>query len=266
MASGEYKPVGLVAFMTDYERQADEFDQRQREHEQRAEAAREAEWTAMLARIKARVESPEYQHELARREMAERAEAERSRIYHYERQLERLSAEHVKYVRQHTDDDLWPRDPIPSIWEQLANEWDWVSHVFLVGPTESQKTTTMHWAAMHWACDGGTVRRTTAPRVHTLKGERLEQLRKCGLLLLDQIHLVEGMPDWQVTPVIDLIDYRYETTGTMLAAGTVNPNEMGGIIGVEVRRRFGLRLSTAGSDEDETNSNSEPSKGSEETR
>jgi hypothetical protein len=245
MASGSK----LKRLMANYNQRVSDFNRRQREHEAKQKKADDAEWTAMLARIRTRVESPEYQEMVARKEMARIKAAEAERLIHYRRQLERLSSEHVKFVRRHTDGDLWPTKPIPSIWEQLASEWDWKSHVFLVGPTESQKTTTMHWAAMHWACDGGTVRRTTAPRVHTLRGENLEALRKCGLLLIDQMHLVEGMPDWQVTPVIDLIDYRYEEGDTMMASGTVNPDEMEGLIGGEVRRRFGLRLGTEGSQE-----------------
>ena len=50
--------------------------------------------------------------------------------------------------------------------------------------------------------------------------------------------------DWQVGPVIDLIDFRYQDEACTIAAGTSDPEGMKGIIGEEVGRRFALRLTT----------------------
>ena len=60
----------------------------------------------------------------------------------------------------------------------------------------------------------------------------------------DELHRVASAPDWQVGPVIDLIDYRYQTGEPILAAGTAEPRAMGGLLGREVLRRFRHRVTT----------------------
>jgi hypothetical protein len=52
------------------------------------------------------------------------------------------------------------------------------------------------------------------------------------------------MPAWQVAPVIDLIDYRYQQKRIIIAAGTIAPKFMVGLLGEDVKRRFPLRLAS----------------------
>jgi hypothetical protein len=230
--------------LTPFEKRRAAFEASQSEAIRRSNDLEAAEFARTLARIERQVTDPEYQRRRAMKQMEQQHEAERERRVNYDRQLSRLSRHHVREVRRYTDSALMPLHPGPELLRWLSCEWDWSSSVFLVGPTGSAKTTAMTWAAMHWACDGGDVQHVTALQICRANGDELRALQRADLLLLDQVHLIDGMPDWQVGPAIELIDHRFQADDVTIAAGTAEPDAMGGIIGAEVRRRFSHGRST----------------------
>jgi hypothetical protein len=229
---------------TPYEKRADAFNAVQDAAEAKAKVAADREFTRSLEAIRARVESPEYQEALrARLRDDERRKAREARD-ELERRLGRLPRAHVGFVRKHCDPGLQPLDPVPDIWAQLRDRWDGEESVFLLGPTDTQKTTTAVWAAMRWAETGRDVWHTTALRVCRESYETVKVYQDVSLLILDELHRLQGMPPWQVGPAVDLIDRRYGEGLTTIACGTVSPEKMTAVLGEEVRRRFGLRLAT----------------------
>lgn len=200
----------------------------------------------IMALIGARVNSPEYQARVAREDRARAAAELRARRLEYERKIEFLSRRHVGYVRRYCDADLMPRPPVPTVWAKLIAEWDWYSSVILVGPTGTQKSTTATWACMRLACDGLSVRRTTALRVAQAPRETLEEWHRVDVLVVDELHRLDGEPEWKRGPVWDLIDYRYESTGTTIVCATVGPEATADLAGAEVLRRIPLKLTTEG--------------------
>jgi hypothetical protein len=204
------------------------------------------ELQALMARIGAQVDSPEYQARVAREDRQRAQDALQARRRDYERRIEFLSPLHVGYVRRYCDADLMPLPPVPTVWAKLIAEWDWTSSVILVGPTGTQKSTTATWACMRLACDGLSVRRTTALRVAQATRETLEEWRSTDVLVVDELHRLDGEPEWKRGPVWDLIDYRYESTGTTIVCATVGPEATADLAGAEVLRRIPLKLTTEG--------------------
>lgn len=209
------------------------------------EAQNRREWSELVERLRKRFESPEGRRAAQeyRRAMDE-AEAIEARQT-YERRLEGLSGAHVPYVRANIDRSGRPKPSAFPIWLDLAAQWDWSTWVFLVGPTGCGKTTAMTWAGMHWARHHGTVMHTTAARVCRAEGEHLAELRTCGLLLLDEVHRLGGLPAWQVAPVWDLIIWREEhPPAPIIAGGKAAAGNMEKLVGKEIKRRFPMRLSS----------------------
>ncbi len=199
------------------------------------------ELQSIMARIKAQVEEPAYQERVAREELARLEGEHRDREAEYNRRIERLSRLHIGFVREHCD-DLEPREPIPVIWRKLMTEWDWQQSVFLVGETETQKTTAATWASMRLARDGRTVAHTTALRIATAHAETLREWQEVSALTIDELHRLKGAPEWKVGPVWDLIDARYQSKGITFVLGTVDPKAMETLAGAEVLRRIPLKL------------------------
>ncbi len=199
------------------------------------------ELQAIMLRIKSQVEDPAYQERVAREELADLERARQAKAAEFSRRIERLSPLHVGFVRQHCD-DLTPREPIPAVWRKLMNEWDWTSSVFLVGETETQKTTAATWASMCIAKAGGTVAHTTALRIATATAETLAEWQEVRVLTIDELHRLRGAPEWKVGPVWDLIDHRYQSKGITFVLGTVDPKAMMTLAGAEVLRRIPLKL------------------------
>jgi hypothetical protein len=213
------------------------------------------ELAAIMACIGAQVDDPEYQARVAREDRQRAQDALQARRRDYERRIEFLSPLHVGYVRRYCDADLMPLPPVPMVWAKLIAEWDWTSSVILVGPTGTQKSTTATWACMRLACDGLSVRRTTALRVAQATRETLEEWHKVDALVVDELHRLgadpqrpgsKGQPDWKRDPVWDLIDYRYESKGTTIVCATVGPEATADLAGAEVLRRIPLKLTTEG--------------------
>jgi len=200
------------------------------------------ELRTLMARIKAQVETPEYQERVAREQLTALEDARRAREAAYMRRVEQLSRLHVGYVRQHCDANLMPVGRVPEIWAKLIAVWNWRDSVLMVGPTLTQKTTAATWAAMWCACDRETVAHVTAIRIATAPPDVLDEWRAAGLLIVDELHRLQGQPDWKVAPVWDLIDYRYQDMGTTMVLGTVDPDAMGHLAGAEVLRRIPLKL------------------------
>ena len=192
--------------------------------------------------------TPEQQARVASLEEDERQRLAAQADLKYQRQLERLSPVHVRAVLEGCDRNLAPITT-PEIQRQLIEQWDGKQSVFLLGRTGIGKTYTATWAAMRAARGGSSVASTTPARICEASLQGLIDLRKTTLLVIDQLHTLRSpagkdLPAWKVTPIIDLIDYRYEQMLTTLAAGTIGPESMVDVLGEDVRRRFPLRLAS----------------------
>jgi len=199
-------------------------------------------FSELFERMKDDASDPEAQERYRAEQVRRRHDKDHKRFREYERSLHRLSRLHVSLVREHTDGACMPTDPVPRIWQQLIDRWNWRDSVFLVGPTSTQKTTVATWAAMWCALDGESVTHTTALRVATASEDDLKAWRKTDLLILDEVHRLSEQPAWKIAPVWDLIDFRYQDMSTTIGCGTVDPDAMLDIAGSEVLRRFGLKL------------------------
>lgn len=204
------------------------------------------ELQAIMARIGAQVDDPEYQRRVALEDRQRAQDAIQARRRDYERRIELLSQRHVGYVRRYCDADLMPIPPVPQIWAKLVAQWDWTSSVILVGPTGTQKSTTATWACMRSACDGLSVMRTTALRIAQAPRETVDEWHATDILVVDELHRLDGEPEWKRGPVWDLIDCRYESRGTTIVCATVGPEATTDLAGAEVLRRISLKLTTKG--------------------
>ncbi len=201
-----------------------------------------------LRELKKKWETPEYQDHVAQQEQAEREHRAHQAEYAYRRQIENLSRLHVKAVIAGCDASL---NPITTteIQRKLIAKWDGVQSVFLLGRTGIGKTYAATWGAMRQARKGRDVASATPDRVARLSLEALIRLQKTDVVILDQLHTLRSSagrdePSWKVSPVVDLIDYRYENELTTIGAGTVEPEEMFAVLGDDMRRRFPLRLAS----------------------
>jgi DNA replication protein DnaC len=201
-----------------------------------------------IADLRRKWETPEYQEHVATQEREQADLEARQADMEYHKRLESLSLIHVRAVQAGCTPEL---NPITTteIQRKVIASWDGVKSMFLLGETGVGKTYTATWCAMRAAKAGRDVMSTTATKVAQMSLEGLIRLRGTGLLILDQLHTLRSpsgkdMPAWQVAPVIDLIDHRYEQELTTIAAGTRAPEDMFDILGDDVRRRFPVRLSS----------------------
>jgi DNA replication protein DnaC len=201
-----------------------------------------------IRELQAKWATPEYQAYVAQQAREAEHQAELQADLQYRRSIERLSPVHVKAVLGGCDADL---NPITTtdLQRKVIAQWDGVTSLFLLGRTGVGKTYAGTWAAMRLARGGKDVASTTALRVAQESLEGLLTLRKVGVLVLDQLHTLRSpagrdAPAWQVTPVVDLIDYRYEHQLVTIGAGTIAPDRMVDLLGADVKRRFPLRLAS----------------------
>jgi DNA replication protein DnaC len=212
-----------------------------------------------IRELRKRWESPDYQAHVADVEQQEQQDRAHREDAWYTRQLERLSEHHVKAVRRGCTPDLVPLTTTEiqrmalGKWTTPEGDtppgWDGVKSIFLLGKTEVGKTYLATWMAMRQAKRGLDCASTTAARVSTLSFESLLVVRKVDVLILDQLHTLRSpsgrdAPAWQVSPVVDLIDYRYEHDLTTIGAGTIDPENMVDLLGADVRRRFPMRIAS----------------------
>ena len=206
----------------------------------------EIDFPAFLAELQRKHSTPEYQaHAAKRREEEAQRQADMLEA-EYRRNIEALSPIHVDAVLAGCTRDLTPITTT-DIQRKVIAKWDGVQSLFLLGQTGVGKTYTATWCAMKGAKAGRSVASTTATRVCTASHDGLNVLRSVSVLVLDQLHTLQSpegrsMPAWQVSPVIDLIDYRYEQKRTTIAAGTISPKPMFDLLGKDVKRRFPVRL------------------------
>jgi len=202
--------------------------------------------TADLIRdLRRRLDTPEYQEGVAEYEREQRRLEAQQQAMQYERQLERLSPEHVDAVTRGCDAELKPISTTEI--QRKALGWDGVQSIFLLGETGVGKTYTATWLAMRAVRGGRDCIATTATRISRASDDQLKAMHEVDVLIIDQLHTLESpsgkaVPAWQVAPVIDLIDYRHEQRLTTIAAGTVGAEKMfDEILGQDVRRRFPQR-------------------------
>jgi DNA replication protein DnaC len=196
--------------------------------------------------------SPEFQAEAAKRREEDAERERREKAIAYNRQLERLSPFHVEAVQVGCNKGLTPLTTT-DIQRQVMDKWDGVESMFLLGVTAIGKTYAATWCAMRAARRGLEVASTTALRVCEATAGKMMVYRQADLLILDQLHTLRSpsgkdMPAWQVAPVVDLIDWRYERKLITIAAGTVGPDAMVEILGEDVNRRFPRRLTSESTD------------------
>lgn len=68
------------------------------------------------------------------------------------------------------------------------------------------------------------------------------RLEETGLLLIDELHRMDALPDWLRSELIGVIDHRYRELKPMAAAGTLPPSEILDVVGIEVVKRFKHRI------------------------
>lgn len=198
--------------------------------------------------LQRRLSTPDHQEGLDNYEREKKETAAAQFSIWYRQQLERLSPIHVEAVQLGCTSDLTPITTTEIQCKALP--WDGVESIFLLGKTGVGKTYTATWLAMRATKGGRDCMATTPSRVCRASFEQLTAISKIDVLILDQLHTLESpagkaVPAWQVAPVVDLIDYRYERRLTTIAAGTVGAEKMfDKILGQDVRRRFPMRLSS----------------------
>lgn len=210
--------------------------------------ADEVDFPTWLEALRVRHCSPEFQAVAEAGREETRLHEERQRAILQRRRFEKLSPFHVDAIRSGCDAELKPLTTT-EIMRAVIAEWDGVQSMFLLGGTGNGKTYTATWCAMRAILRGDDAESVTAIRICGASPERLSVLRSVHTLVIDQLHTLRSpagkdMPAWQVAPVIDLIDYRYEHELTTIAAGTVSPDAMVDLLGEDVRRRFTVRLSS----------------------
>ena len=201
-----------------------------------------------IERLRAKQTTPEFQAIAAERRAEDEAHKARQLEADQRRQMERLSPFHVDAVRVGCNRELRPITTT-DIQRKVLEQWDGVTSMFLLGQTLIGKTYTATWCAMRAIRAGKSAASVTATRVADSTFDGLLQLRSVGLLVLDQLHTLRSpsgreMPAWKVSPVIDLIDYRYEHKLTTIGAGTIAPEAMVDLLGEDVKRRFPVRISS----------------------
>lgn len=161
--------------------------------------------------------SPEQEAEYERQQEAERREAEQRAL---ERRLACLSPRHLRYARilergGRQDSHAWK-----ALSQALSKAPS--RPVLLCGPTGTGKTTAVTRWALRRAQGGNTVLHCPAAKWPGLAKheEALEEAQLVDCLILDQLHRIEGLPDWITTPIRELIDHRYERGRQTIAAFT----------------------------------------------
>jgi hypothetical protein len=180
--------------------------------------------------------------------------AEQARRYAI--QVAKLPARHVQVANRILLGTLAPSKAWRDLNATLANSPR--ASVILCGGTGAGKTTALIGVAIQRINRGERIGYITASRFERAvrSHELMADLEECDLLLLDELHRAGaaklegkpgragGLPDWILTPLIGLIDFRYHQERQTLTAGTVNLKELGGRIGQEVIERLGVRLGT----------------------
>lgn len=204
------------------------------------------DFSTWLEDLRRRHTTPEHMAEVAKRISEDEYLEARMARDAYHRAIEGLSPLHVKAVTAGCDPELNPITLTPIL-RQVVDKWDTESSLLLLGGTGQGKTYAATWCAMKIAKSGRTVASTTAANVGSASAEEIARLRSAHVLIIDQLHTLRSpsgrdMPAWQVTPVIDLVDHRYEHMGITIGAGTIAPDRLFEVLGKDVKRRFPVRL------------------------
>lgn len=210
--------------------------------------ADEVDFHEWLEALRVRHCSPEFQAVAEAGREETRLHEDRQLVLLQRRRCEKLSPYHVDAIRIGCDASLNPLTTT-EIMRAVIADWDGAQNMFLLGATGNGKTYTATWCAMRAILRGDDAESTTAIRICEASPERLAVLRSVHTLVIDQLHTLRSpagkdMPAWQVGPVVDLIDFRYEQRLTTIAAGTIKADDMTDLLGKDVRRRFTVRLSS----------------------
>jgi DNA replication protein DnaC len=191
--------------------------------------------------------------ELADDAAADKWEADQSRHAAEQRrkfneiQTAKLSKRHVADARRISSGEV----ERSAIWTRLSNTLRDTpdASVLLCGNTGAGKTTAATGYALSRISRGLTVLVVAGSRCASIAkyDEAREEAERADLLLLDEMHRLPSMPEWIRTPMIGLIDSRYENRRQVVAMATVGVKTVEDALGIEVVERFDAVL---GTDED----------------
>jgi DNA replication protein DnaC len=142
-----------------------------------------------------------------------------------------------------------------EIWRRVnslhrSDSWETKPSFLLTGPKGIGKTTALVAVGAREIMRGRSVwylQLTRLARIlksHHTEKPQLRQLEKCDLLLIDELHRYADLPGWVRAEAAGLIDHRYGNLLQMGAAGTLDPKELGQVIGPEVMERFQVIISS----------------------
>lgn len=187
---------------------------------------------------------PEYRAEYDAKELEHRIDndwREDDRCYH--------RFEHCSFhlPKRHTGQiEHIPVDERSKAWRDLSKLWTGEQQVVIAGPEGSGKTTAMVWAGMWSALRFRSVMYVPATLFapYAKVDDKMDELKYCSVLLIDECHRMDALPDWILSALIGLIDYRYYEDKPMIMSGTLPPNKLAETVGVEVVKRFEYKIAT----------------------
>jgi DNA replication protein DnaC len=182
----------------------------------------------------------------------ERDNAEMQRLM--DKVSKRLPARHLSAAQRLLAD----RNASGACWDAITDLMADDAHtrgsdgIFFCGQKGTGKTTAM--VAMGWdaARCGVMPWYIQATRFASIVKARhdhtpnLQTLEECGLLIIDELHRVDSIPDWVKSALVGVIDYRYSQCKQTIAAGTLPLTKLVGVLGDEVVDRFAVRIASTG--------------------
>jgi len=180
-------------------------------------------------------------------EAARAAAEERQRLADIEFKLRRLSPRHVEYARAL---EAGEHDPSPA-WLALSATLQKApgSSVLLCGPSGTGKTTAAtRWAYRQVHATGRSALHVPAAKFSVLvkHEDAMVEAERARVLILDQLHRLRELPSWISTPILELIDHRYEHRDQTIGCFQGSLLEATADLKIAVVERLGTALEVTG--------------------